>query len=163
MVDPKGVPESTAPLPIYAWDTTYEALKRRARLGPDEFDAVTLEYTNPVTGGSAFKTIGCLATLLPPGAHTKAHRHSTSTVYHVIQGHGATVIDGTRFDWEPGDIFVVPNWAYHEHLNVSGDDDAALFSVNDGPVFEAFGWYREQAYPDHDGFQPVTSIFEPEE
>jgi hypothetical protein len=35
--------------------------------------------------------------------------------------------------------------------------------VNDRPVFDAFGWYREQPYPDHDGHQPVTSIFEPSE
>jgi gentisate 1,2-dioxygenase len=150
-----------APLPIYAWDTTDEALQRRARLAPDPFDEVTLEYKNPVTGGPAFKTIGCWATLLRPGAHTQAHRHSTSAVYHVIQGRGATVIGGTRFDWEKGDTFVVPNWAYHEHLNLAEGEDAALFSVNDRPVFEAFGWYREEAHPD--GQQRVTGIFEPEE
>jgi gentisate 1,2-dioxygenase len=160
---PTDTVDDPAPLPIYPWATTYAALQRRARLAADPCDEITLEYKNPVTGGPAFKTIGCWATLLGPGAHTKAHRHSTSAVYHVIQGRGASIIGGTRFGWEPGDTFVVPNWAYHEHLNLSTSGDAALFSVNDRPVFDAFGWYREQPYPDHDGHQPVTSIFEPSE
>jgi len=27
-----------------------------------------------------------------------------------------TIIDGTRFNWEKGDFFVVPNWSWHEHV-----------------------------------------------
>jgi gentisate 1,2-dioxygenase len=163
MLGTADVADHPAPLPIYPWATTYEALQRRARLGADPCDEVTLEYKNPLTNGPAFKTISCCATLLRPGAHSRAHRHSTSAVYHVVQGRGATIIGGVRFDWEAGDTFVVPNWAYHEHLNLSQADDAALFSVNDRPIFDAVGWYREQAYSDHDGHQPVTAIFEPSE
>jgi gentisate 1,2-dioxygenase len=38
----------------------------------------------------------------------------------------------------------VPNWAWHEHANNSKSDDAILFSVNDIPILNAFGLYREE-------------------
>lgn len=147
-------------LPIYRWATTKESLSRRAEVAADPFDAYTLQYVNPATGGPVLKTIGCWTTLLKPGMHTQAHRHSTSAVYHVVEGSGSSIIAGRRFDWEKNDFFVVPNWAFHEHVNESSED-AILFSVNDRPTFDAFGWYREQAYQERGGHQEVTSVFEP--
>ena len=75
------------------------------------------------------------------------------------------MIDGIRFDWEQGDTFVVPNWAYHEHLNPAPDpdEDAVLFSASDRPLFDAFGWYREQEYAENAGHQPISSVFDPME
>jgi len=54
---------------------------------------------------------------------------------------------------------VVPTWAWHEHGSAAGQE-AVLFSVQDRPAMEALGLYREQAYEEHDGRQPVTSVFE---
>jgi gentisate 1,2-dioxygenase len=81
-----------------------------------------------------------------------------SAVYFVFEGRGATVIEGQRFDWRKGDLFVVPTWTWHEHA--SADGEAILFSVHDTPVMQALGLYREQAYREHDGHQPVTGVFE---
>jgi gentisate 1,2-dioxygenase len=147
-------------LPIYRWATTKESLRRRADVAPDPYDAFTLQYANPATGGPVLKTLGCCTTLLRPGMHTQAHRHSTSTVYHVVEGRGSSIISGKRFEWEKNDFFVVPNWAFHEHLNDAAED-AILFSVSDRPTFDAFGWYREQPFTERDGHQEVTSTFEP--
>lgn len=47
-------------------------------------------------------------------------------------------------EWEKHDSFVVPNWAWHEHMNRSQGEEAILFSVNDIPVMSAFGLYREE-------------------
>ncbi|MBI4252102.1 MAG: NADPH dehydrogenase, partial [Candidatus Tectomicrobia bacterium] len=47
-----------------------------------------------------------------------------------------------RFGWERGDAFCVPSWAWHEHA--AGDGEAILFSINDLPVMEALGLYREE-------------------
>jgi len=47
-------------------------------------------------------------------------------------------------DWTTHDSFVVPNWAWHEHVNRSKTQDAILFSVNDTPIVSAFGHYREE-------------------
>jgi gentisate 1,2-dioxygenase len=69
------------------------------------------------------------------------------------------VIAGRRFDWRKGDFFAVPPWAWHEHAN-EGDVPAVLFSIQDTPVFEALGLYREESYADNGGHQLVTSVFE---
>jgi gentisate 1,2-dioxygenase len=76
-------------------------------------------------------------------------------VYLVIAGRGFSVIDGQRFDWEPGDVLVIPSWACHEHANVSHTEAAALFAFTDAPVMHALGLYREEAYTAHGGYQPI--------
>ena len=103
--------------------------------------------------------MACRIQLLRPGEHTRAHRHTGSAVYHVVKGTGMTIIDGQRFDWQPGDIVVLPPWAVHEHANTSASGDAVLFSIHDTPVLTALGLFYEEAYTEHDGHQPVTSVF----
>ena len=83
-----------------------------------------------------------------------------SSVYYVFEGRGATVIGGVRFDWEEGDLFVIPSWAYHEHINGSSTERAILFSVQDTPVMKALGKYREEALVTKNGYQNVTSVFD---
>jgi len=97
--------------------------------------------------------------MLRPGVHTQAHRQVNSAVYHVFEGRGHSVINGLRFDWERGDFFVLPPWAWHEHAN-EGKGEAILFSIQDTPVIKALGLYREEAYQENDGHQRVTGIFE---
>jgi gentisate 1,2-dioxygenase len=82
--------------------------------------------------------------LLRKDEHTQAHRHTSSTVYHVAEGGGHSIIAGQQFDWVEGDPFVVPSWAWHEHASAGGE--AVLFSFTDRPVVEAFGFYREGAH-----------------
>ncbi len=101
--------------------------------------------------------MSCRAQLLPAGTATQAHRATSSTVYFVIAGDGASVIDGIRFEWNRGDVFVVPNWCWHEH--VAGSGDCYLFSVTDEPTMTMLGLYREQAYPDNGGRQDVKTTF----
>jgi gentisate 1,2-dioxygenase len=146
------------PLVHYPWAHTYAALKKLAEADASPFDDVAMEYTNPTTGGAALRTIGCYIQLLRPGVHTRAHRQTSSAVYHVFAGQGYSVIAGERFDWQQGDFFAVPPWAWHEHANASRDE-AILFSVQDVPVFEALGLYREEPYTEHDGQQAVTRVF----
>ena len=48
-----------------------------------------------------------------------------------------------RFDWGPGDTFVVPLWQPHRHANAAAEE-AVLFSMSDAPVIRALGLYREE-------------------
>jgi gentisate 1,2-dioxygenase len=114
-----------------------------------------LQYVNPATGGPVMKTIGACVQLLRGGERTRAHRHTGSIVYNVAHGEGYSVIGGQRFDWRKNDIFVVPSWAWHEHANLSTSADAVLFSFSDLPAMQALGLYREEAYAEHGGHQPV--------
>jgi gentisate 1,2-dioxygenase len=94
--------------------------------------------------------------LLRAGESTSAHRQVGSKIYTAAKGSGTSIVAGQRIDWTEGDIFCVPSWAWHEHANASTSDDACLFSFNDFPVMRALGFWREEAYPDNDGHQPVT-------
>lgn len=74
----------------------------------------------------------------------------------VFEGSGFSVLNGERFSWEPGDMFAVPPWTWHEHANVASERDAILFSIQDTPVFQALRLYREEAYEAHGGRQPIA-------
>jgi len=50
----------------------------------------------------------------------------------------------------------VPAWAFHEHGNASASEDACLFNFNDLPVMKALGLYREEAFGENAGHQPVN-------
>jgi gentisate 1,2-dioxygenase len=105
--------------------------------------------------------MACWIQMLRPGERLKAHRHTGSAVYYVVRGEGESVIDGCRFPWGQGDIITLPSWALHEHANRSARDAAVLFSIQDRPVLEALGLYREEALTETGGHQAVTSTFTP--
>jgi gentisate 1,2-dioxygenase len=145
-----------SPLLAWPWEPTYQALLDLARATEGSpYDGVIMEYTNPVTGGSVMPTMSAHMQLLRPGQATLAHRHTGSVIYTVAQGRGSSVIAGQRFDWQQGDIFCVPSWAWHEHANLDQREDACLFSFNDFPVMRSLAFHREEAYPDHGGHEPV--------
>lgn len=137
-----------SPLQTFKWADTRRALDNLASVAADPFDDVALEFTNPHTGGPVMKTFTCWMQMLRPGVHTRAHRHTGSSVYLAFEGAGATVIDGIRFDWSAGDMWVVPSWAAHEHLNADPEQPALLFSVHDTPLLKAVGKDREEALAD---------------
>jgi len=154
----KEKPKSS-PLLLYSWEQTWQALNAMREQEGSLFDGIALEYRHPQTGGPVMPTMACLAQLLRPGEHTKAHRHTGSAVYYVVQGQGATIIDGQRFNWTKGDIVALPPWTLHEHLNASANTDAVLFSIQDLPVLNALGLYYEEESSENGGKQKVTSTF----
>jgi gentisate 1,2-dioxygenase len=149
----------SSPLLLYSWDSTASSLAALRGAAGDVHDGVALEYTHPQTGESVLPTMACWIQMLRPREHTRAHRHTGSAVYYVVEGAGETIIDGCRFAWGKGDIIVLPAWALHEHANVSSDADAILFSIQDRPVLEALGLYREETLAEGDGHQAVTTTF----
>lgn len=134
----------------YKWRDTLAALRGMAAAGEtDPHDGVLLDYTNPATGGPTMPTILCRAQLLGPGEATRAHRHTSSTIYHVIEGEGSTVVGaepkgGEEYAWGTRDCFFVPSLSWHRHVNRSRTAPALLFSVTDRPVHESLGLYREE-------------------
>jgi gentisate 1,2-dioxygenase len=146
-----------SPLLKYEWGPTYEALQRYGKATDGSpYDGVLMNYVNPVTGGPVMQTIGASMQMLRPGESTRAHRHTGSFIYQVAKGSGHSIIDGKRFDWKERDIFCVPSWAWHEHVNASASEDACLFTFNDLPVMHALGLYREEAFGDNGGRQPLV-------
>jgi gentisate 1,2-dioxygenase len=147
-----------SPLLKYEWEPTYEGLLRHAKVTDGSpFDGVMMDYMNPLTGGPVMQTLGASMQLLRPGEKTRAHKHTGSIVYQCAKGRGHSVINGKRFEWNERDIFCVPSWALHEHANASASEDACLFSFNDLPVIRSLGLYREEAYGENGGNQPIKS------
>jgi gentisate 1,2-dioxygenase len=130
----------------YKWRDTEKSLLALAGspAARNPFDGYLLEYRNPLTGGPTMTTIQCAVQLLRPGDKTESHRHTSTVIYHVFRGRGATDMGERRFEWEQGDSFVVPLWCAHRHLNRSSSDEAILFSVSDAPVLKALDLYREE-------------------
>lgn len=142
-----------SPLLVYRWPDTDAELARLAASTGEPL--VSLEYVNPETGASVLPTMNCSMHRLVPGARTLPVRRTGSSVFVVYQGSGSSVIDGRRFDWAAGDMFVVPSWAAVEHSSTEGAD---LFSIGDAPVLRALGIYREQPLDAH---QDVVDVFTP--
>ena len=124
---------------------TRAALQRLAAAAPGGAEeGIILEYTNRITGGPVMPTIACCMQLLRPGEHTRACRRVCCANYHVIEGVGYSMVGDRRLDWEDKDVFTVPTWTFHEHVN-SGDRPAFLFSFTDAPVMKALSLYREES------------------
>ncbi|MGJ3507873.1 cupin domain-containing protein [Enemella sp. A6] len=152
----RGWSKMYSPLNAYPWERTYEALENLASAHEmNPWDGFKLDYINPATGGSVMPTMGAAMQMLPGGVHTKAQRHTGSAVYHVAKGTGYSVINGKRFDWKEHDVFVVPSWAWYEHVNTSESDDACLFNFNDQPVIRSLDLWAHQAMDDNDGHQVI--------
>ena len=131
-----------SPLMLYSWEQTAEALHDLRSHDGSPHDGIILEYTHALTGGPVLPTMACRVQMIRKGEKTKSKRVTGSSVFHVVEGKGRSVINGKTFDWEKGDIIALPSWAEHDFAN-SGSEDAILFSISDKPVIEALGFYRE--------------------
>jgi len=55
------------------------------------------------------------------------HRHQGGLVIYVIDGQGYTVVDGERFDWQKGDLVLLPlrkGGVEHQHFNTNPEKPA---------------------------------------
>jgi gentisate 1,2-dioxygenase len=149
--DRVGVATTHSPRLAYRWADTDAALRAlvQERGGP----MATLEFCDPVTGRPALPTMGCQMHRLAVGERTPSTRRTGSSVFVVHSGAGVTVIDGMRYPWKVGDIFVTPSWSLVDHEAYGPSD---LFSITDAPVLRALGLYREES---HDRHQEVAGTF----
>jgi hypothetical protein len=52
------------------------------------------------------------------------HRHQGGLIIYVVDGKGYTVVDGVRYDWEKGDLVLLPlreKGVEHQHFNADPD------------------------------------------
>ncbi|HEX6769237.1 MAG TPA: cupin domain-containing protein, partial [Candidatus Binatia bacterium] len=129
----------------YKWREVIEAVNVMvANEAADPYDGKIFEYTHPTNGGHTLPTLSARLQLLPPKAQTKEHRHTGMTMYLVVKGEGATIVNGTTIEWREHDCFMLPPWQWHAHRNNSLGEGAMLFAVSDRPALEALGLYYEE-------------------
>jgi gentisate 1,2-dioxygenase len=132
----------STPLLNYPYASTRGALEALARTGDqDPYHGIKTRYINPLTGDYAMPTMGAFAQLLGGGFRGLPYRSTDSTIYHVIEGSGRTIINGDVLEWRVHDVFVVPSWKWHRF---QADVESVLFSFSDRPVQQKLGLWREQ-------------------
>ena len=126
----------------YKWDDAYKRLLQQAETAASPYDDIIVEYKDPMTGASVLPTIGCYLQMIRPGVATHTHSQTSTAVYRVVRGSGATTIGDVRYDWDVEDFFVVPPNLPHRHAH-RGSEPAILFSMQDVPLLDALGLYVE--------------------
>jgi gentisate 1,2-dioxygenase len=144
LLRPRWDGDRSAPTLTWKLDDARAGLQALREEDASPHDGVIVEYCDPATGGSALTTMSAYLQLLRPGESTQPHRHTWSSVYHVVEGSGQTIVNGQRLDWGRNDTFSIPTWARHAHHN-DENADALLFSYSDAPAVVALGLAREIA------------------
>lgn len=134
----------------YKWADTLSTLEGLAAAGEKcAQGGMFLEYVEPLTGGPTTRTMACQIQMLRPGEETRPYRQLSNTIYTVVVGHGVSQVGSERaamerLEWGDHDCFHIPPWQWHFHRNTSADQAAILFSVNDRPLTELTGLYRQE-------------------
>jgi gentisate 1,2-dioxygenase len=81
------------------------------------------------TSHSFFATIA----KLPPGKVDKPHRHSSAAINYIMWGHGKSVVNGEKIEWQEGDLhFSAPGWSVHNHA--SREQGFMALTIQDHPL-----------------------------
>jgi gentisate 1,2-dioxygenase len=123
----------------YRWPSVDAALSRLIETTGQP--AASVRYADPVTGRDIMPTVRAEMHRVLAGHRTSTVRTAGSGIWVVYRGSGATVIDGRRFRWTAGDMFVTPSWVAVDH---EATDDADLFHFCDAPALEALGLARTE-------------------
>lgn len=87
------------------------------------------------------KTLGTSALRINAGTTSAEVQNTSSSMFHVIEGSGHTVIEGTEYRWTKGDTFCVPTWHRHQH-HANDGETVYLYRCHDEPMIKALGFFR---------------------
>lgn len=98
---------------------------------------------------SGNRTIDAHISELPPGGHNKRHRHVNEAIIYILTGRGHSIIQQegeppTRIEWEEGDMFSPPLWAWHQHFNTDPERPARYLAVTNVPLMITMGLFRKE-------------------
>ncbi|MGH7927915.1 MAG: cupin domain-containing protein [Candidatus Binatia bacterium] len=144
---------------VWRWSDIGSSLLEAGDLIPidDVMRMRTIRLVNPsqpVDLGTA-KTFGVTIQHLNPGEITESHRHTSASLYFVIQGEGTfTTAEGEQQFMEPGDLLIQPSWTWHGTQN-TGTAPALWLTSMDTPLNEFVEAYFREKYPEGT-VQPFT-------
>ncbi|CAG9988600.1 unnamed protein product [Clonostachys byssicola] len=94
-------------------------------------------------GREVSKILGGSAERLNAGARSPAIRETASSVYHVVEGKGKSVIAGRTLEWKKGDTFCIPAWHEYVHHAYEGET-VYLYRFDDKPMLRSLGFLRSE-------------------
>jgi quercetin dioxygenase-like cupin family protein len=79
------------------------------------------------------KNLVLSSTDLKAGQSTRGHSHpGQEEVYYFVSGKGSIQIDNDLYNAEPGDVFLIPDGAFHKVFNGSDTETLYFVCVFDG-------------------------------
>ncbi|RFU34039.1 hypothetical protein B7463_g2330, partial [Scytalidium lignicola] len=129
----ENVDTSSSPI-VFPWS------RMKARLDAEEGDWTVKRYLRG-DGSEVSKSLGGSAERLNPGKSSPAAQETASSVYHVVEGSGYSIINEQKISWKKGDTFCIPAWYKYQHFADSGET-VYLYRFDDKPMLEALGFYR---------------------
>ena len=134
---------AASPMYVYRYEPMRELLERFRDQDGDPYEALMVEYVDPTTGRSIYKTMTFFMQMLRPGERTLPLKQSASLVCAPFEGRGRSIVAGKQLEWERFDTFAVPGGSWCEHINVSDRDPAILFVASDEPTLKALAFYQK--------------------
>jgi gentisate 1,2-dioxygenase len=112
----------------FAWSDTQHRLTQALAAAPGPRN-IEVELGDPALHSMALFMMG-----LMPGISTACHKAMANNIYAVVHGNGVIEVEGEQFEWQRGDVFVVP--VRHGHT-ILAMDNAVLLRVTDTPLMSA--------------------------
>jgi gentisate 1,2-dioxygenase len=134
---------NASPMYVYRWDMMRAALEKFRDWDGDPYEAIMIEYVNPLDGKPVFKTMTFFMQMLRPGERTQPLKQTASLLVAPFEGHGYSLIGGKRVDWERFDTVAVPGGEWTEHVNASDREPAILFVASDEPTLKSLALYQK--------------------
>jgi gentisate 1,2-dioxygenase len=133
----------SSPMYVYRWEVMAELIERFKDWDGDPYEAISIEYVDPLTGGPVFKTMTFFVQVLRPGERTLPVRQTASLLVTPFEGSGHSVVDGKRIDWNQFDTLAVPGGSWFEHVNGTDGQRAILFVASDEPALKCFRLFKK--------------------
>jgi gentisate 1,2-dioxygenase len=134
---------AASPMYVYRYERMRELLEGFRSQDGDPYEALLVEYVDPTTGRSIYKTMTFFMQMLRPGERTLALKQSASLICAPFEGAGRSMIGDQQVEWERFDTFVVPGGSWCEHVNLSDTQPAILFVASDEPTLKALAFYQK--------------------
>ena len=88
--------------------------------------------------------------------HSGRHRHQGGLAIHILEGEGYSIVDGVRYDWEAGDLLMLPlkvGGVEHQHFNRYEDVPAKWVAFINAALYDWGGseLVQLQDHPDWRG------------
>jgi gentisate 1,2-dioxygenase len=133
----------SSPMFVYRWDMVRELFSKHKDREGDAHDGLLIEYIDPTTGQSVFKTITFFAQMLQPGQKMLPVRTTANLLVTPYEGKGYSMVDGKRYDWKEFDTLAIPGGAWYEHHNASSKEPLFLFVASDEPTLKKLDLYKK--------------------
>ncbi len=94
--------------------------------------------------------------------HSGKHKHQGGLSIFILEGKGYSVVNDVRYDWEKGDLVILPvkpGGVVHQHFNLDPENPSEWLAMIFHPaVYDAMGSLFEQMeyHPDYQGKVIVT-------